>query len=204
MSSEPSDEQLKLLAITAQRHPPLSRERREALGKLFELILPKFGSLRESRFSDEEIYEEAIQNLFFYICKNIEKYNPDRAPFMSWVRMLLYVDFLNKAFDERAIQNKIMSSFDSSFENVYSLDQPPLLSEQIRECIESDAEGIFKKEHIKNNQEANFQSLAKRRFAGESWKDISADSGINIATLSSFYRRCMKKYKAKLQEYMSW
>lgn len=204
MSSEPSDDQLKLLAITAQRHPPLSLERREALGKLFELILPKLGSLRESRFSDEEIYEEAIQNLSFYICKNIEKYNPDRAPFMSWVRMLLYVDFLNKAFDERAMQNKKISSFDSSIEKFYSLDQPPLWSEQLRECIELDAEDIFKKEHIKNHQEANFQSVAKRRFSGESWKDISADWGINIATLNSFYKRCMKKFKAKFQEYMSW
>lgn len=207
MPSEELDKQLKHLAIVAQRHPPLSMERRQALAKLVQVIL-RSGKLRPPRKGKfyEDIYDEATQNLLLYVCENIERYNPERAPFMNWIRMLLYTDFFKKAFseftDKPVIQLAKIYDYNNLVENIYLPEQPPLLSEKLRECIEADPDNLFKAAYIKPHTEANFQNLLKRRLSGESWEIISFDLRIKVSTLSSFYQRCIEKFAIKFQEYL--
>jgi len=206
MDNAPLDElneRLKQLAIVAQKYPPIAVERQLAITKLIEGIIRsgKFWYPYRGQYS-EDVYDEAKQNLLLYICQEIEKYNPERGSVMTWVNMLFSRRFFREAVTKSRDQHVI------PFPTVFDLDtfilseQTPLLSERIRELIEEDPEDIFKKEHIGNNIEANFQALVKQRFSEKSWQEISSELGIKVSTLSCFYQRCLKKFRSKIKEYL--
>ncbi|WP_019487323.1 hypothetical protein [Kamptonema formosum] len=49
----------------------------------------------------------------------------------------------------------------------------------------------------------NFQSLAIRILAREKWREISADLGIPISTLSSFYQRSIRELSPHIKLYLN-
>ncbi len=200
------DEQLKELALKAQRHHT-TQARRIALTQLVNAIWQSGRLYRpySARFQTlyEDIYDEAVQNLFFYICNNnnINKYDPERGEVMTWVNMLLTKRFFPEAIPKIVGQENEINLEQSHLENLIS-SEPISLSEQIRQCIEDDPEGIFIKEHIKGHRKANFQAIAIRRYSGGPWKDISVEWGIGITSLHNFYQRCVKKFAPKFREYL--
>ena len=201
------DEQLKDLVLVAQQHPHGTLERRIALTQVVNAIWQS-GRLchpYKGQFQGvyEDIYDEAVQSLFFYICQNdnIRKYDSERASVMAWANMLLERRFFPEAIP-KIIGKKTethLKQFD--LENIKS-SEPLSLVEQVRQCIEDDPEGIFIKEHIKGHPKANFQAIARRRYSGVPWKDISAEWGIGITSLHNFYQRCVKKFAPKFREYL--
>jgi hypothetical protein len=199
------DEQLKQLAISAQRHPPLTRERQVALTKLVQAILQSGRLSRPYRgqFSHryEEIYEEAQQELLVYICQHIDKYNSDLGPVMRWCNVLLerrfFKEAIPKVMDKQGMQRITLPDLD----NLPIPEEPPVLTELLKECIESDSENLFKTEHIENHPAANFQALAIQRILGKSWKEIAVEFDTKIPTVSGFYYRCLNKFSEKLKEY---
>jgi len=201
------DAQLKELVLKAQQHPHATKERRIVLTQLISAIwrssrlcCPYRGQFQ---LLYQDIYDEAVQNLFFYLCQdeNINKYNPERGEVMTWVNMLLTKRFFPEAIPKVIGRENEINLEDSHLESISSF-EPKSLFEQVIECIESDPELIFFKEHIKGHPEANFQAIATRRCSGISWKDISAEWGIGITSLHSFYQRCVKKFADKFQEYL--
>lgn len=199
------DEQLKQLATRAQQHPPLTRQRQLALTQLVEAILKSGRLCRPHRdqfiHRYEEIYEEARQELLFYICQHIDKYNPERGSVMAWCNVLLerrfFKEAIPKVLDKQGIKKMTLSELD----NFASPEEPPVLTEIVKECIESDSENLFKNAHIANHPSANFQALVKRRISGKSWKEISEEFEIKIPTISSFYYRCLNQFASNLKEY---
>jgi hypothetical protein len=203
------DEQLKELAKEAQRHPHGTKERRIALTELINAIWqsgrlchPNSGQFQ---LVYEDIYDEAIQTLFFYICQNdnISKYDPERASVIVWVNMLLTRRFFPEAIpkiigrgNEINIETSDLETFPSS--------EPVSLFEQVRQCIEDDPEGIFRNEHIRAHPEANFQAIAIRRYSGVPWREISAEWGIAVQALNNFYQRCLKRFAPKFKEYLEY
>ena len=200
------DEQLKELALLAQRHHT-TKARRIALTQLVNAIWQSGRLIRpySARFQllYEDIYDEAVQNLFFYVCNNdnIKKYDPERGEVMTWVNVLLTKRFFPEAIPKIVGQENEINLEKSHMENIPS-SEPISLFEQVRQCIENDPEGIFIKEHIKGHPEATFQAIAIRRYSGVAWKDISAEWGIGITTLHQFYQRCVKKFAPKFREYL--
>ncbi|MBN4000331.1 sigma-70 family RNA polymerase sigma factor [Nostoc sp. LPT] len=201
------DEQLKDLAIAAQQYTHLTKEKRIALTRLINAIWQSGKLVRpykgQFQLLYQDIYDEAVQNLFFYLCQdnNINKYNPERGEVMTWINMLLTKRFFPEAIPKIIGKENEINLENSHLENLPSF-QPMSLFEQVRECIETDPELIFCKEHIKGHPEANFQAIAKRRCSGISWKEISAEWGIGITSLHSFYQRCLKKFATKFHEYL--
>lgn len=201
------NEQLKKLALFAQQHLKGSKERRIALTQIISTIWlsGKLCHPYSGQFliNYEDIYEEAVQNLFFYLCQddNINKYEPERGEFITWVNVLLSKRFFPEAIPKIIGKKNEISLEKSHIENISSTESLSIF-EQIIQCIEDDPEGIFIKEHIKNRPEVNFQSIAKRRYSGVSWKDIAAEWGIGITTLNTFFQRCVKKFAPKLKEYV--
>lgn len=202
---EELDEQLKQLATLAQQYPSRTRKRQLALTQLVQVIL-KSGRLRRPHRGQflhryEEIYEEAQQELLFYVCQHIDKYNPERGSVMAWCNVLLerrfFKEVIPKVLDKPSIEKKTLVDLD----NLSSLEEPPVLTELLRECIESDSENLFKTEHIEDDPTANFQALALRRILGKSWKEIAVEFDTKIPTVSSFYYRCLNKFSKKLKEY---
>lgn len=76
------DKQLKLLALEAQRHPRKSPQRQRALARLLSAINQSGKLTRPYRGQFQgfyqDIYAEAQQRLFFYICERIDDYDPQR------------------------------------------------------------------------------------------------------------------------------
>lgn len=200
------DEQLKQLALVAQQNPPLTQGRQLALGQLVQAILESGKLCRPQRgnFSHryEEIYEEARQELLFYICQNIDKYAPERGEVMAWCNVLLerrfFKEAIPKVLDKQGIQKMTLADL----ENLAPPEEIPALAEIFREHIESDPENLFKNSYVQGRPEANFQTLAKQRLDGKPWKEISADFGVKVSTLSRFYQRCLSKFADNIQKYL--
>jgi hypothetical protein len=206
-TSNQLDEQLKDLALVAQQHPQGTKERRIALTQLVNAIWQsgRLGHPYSGQFQAayEDIYDEAVQSLFFYICQNdnIRKYDSERASVMAWVNMLLERRFFPEAIP-KIIGNKTETYLkESDLENLKS-SEPLSLFEQVRQCIEDDPEGLFRNEHIRTNPQANFQAIARRRYSGFSWKEISAEWDIDLKSLNTFYQRCLKRFAPKFKEYL--
>jgi hypothetical protein len=201
------DEQLKDLALVAQRQPQGTKERRIALTHLINAIWqsgrlchPYRGQFQGAY---EDIYDEAVQSLFFYICQNdnIRNYDLERASVMAWVNMLLERRFFPESIPKIIGKKNEIHLGKIELETLETSESLSLF-EEIRQFIEDDPEGIFINEHIREHSEANFQSIAIRRYSGLSWKEISADWGIEIKTLNTFYYRCLKKFVHKFHEYL--
>ncbi|MEM9162611.1 MAG: hypothetical protein AAGC54_06020, partial [Cyanobacteria bacterium P01_F01_bin.4] len=79
-------------------------------------------------------------------------------------------------------------------------DATPSLASDVRDYIAADKNDLFKSAHVRNHPEATFQAIALARFADQSWDDISAQFGIKIPTLSSFFQRCCDKFSEHFQE----
>lgn len=199
------DTQLKELALLAQRHPHATKGRRIALTQLVNAIWQS-GKLchpykGQFQLFYQDIYDEAVQNLFFYLCQddNINKYDPERSSVMTWVNMLLTKRFFPEAIPKLVGTKNEINLETSHLENLPSV--PPIsLFEEVRQYIESDPDKIFINEHIKGHPYANFQAIAIKRYSGVTWKDISAQWGIGITTLNKFYLRCVEKFAPKIRE----
>ncbi len=201
------DAQLKELVLLAQQYPQATKGRRIALAQLINVIWQS-GKLchpyrGQFQLLYEDIYEEAVQNLFFFLCyeDNINKYDPERGEVMVWVNMLLTKRFFPEAIPKSIGKANEINLENSHIENLSS-SVPSSLFEQVRKCIESDPDKIFIKEYIKCHPEANFRAIAIRRYSGVPWKDISAEWGIGITTLNHFYQRCVKKFAPKIRAYL--
>lgn len=198
------DEQLKQLALVAQQHAPLTQARQLALGQLIQTILQSGRLCRPQRgkFANryEEIYEEARQELLFYVCQHIDNYNPERGEVMAWCNVLLERRFFREAIprvlDKQGIQQITLSDLD----NLALPEEPPVLAEIIQEYIKSDPENLFKTVHIKEHPEASFQALSLERLQGKTWKEISEKMGIKVPTLNRFYYRCLERFTFNLKK----
>jgi hypothetical protein len=211
------DQQLKQLAQEAQQHPPRSKQRQQALAKLLGAI-QQSGKLTRpypGQFHGfyEDIYDEAKQRLFCYICERIDDYNPS-FEVLQWVNFLLKQRFFMEA--SRSIMPTLHNGIDAKRVKRLTLDDleknnpaevnpqlTPSLSQEIIHYLETDPEGLFNQTYTSNQPAANFQFLALKLLSGYSWKEISEELGIKISTLSSFYQRCLTKFSPKLREYLS-
>jgi hypothetical protein len=87
------DNRLRQLATAAQQCSPGSLAKRRALTQLI-LVLQRSGKLcrpRQGQFQllYEDIYAEALQRLFSFICERIDDYNPQKGEVLQWVNFLL-------------------------------------------------------------------------------------------------------------------
>ena len=201
-----TDARLRGLALDAQQadHP---ERRRYALKELVTAIRLGDRLCRPHRhkFSPgfyELLYEEAVNKTLVYVCQNIQKYDPNRgAKFMTWVNFRLDKLVLEARREFSPPQHQEIPSL-ADLENLPQPDAPDL-SSTMREWIAMDADRIFRREHIRNRPDANFQAIALATLAGQSWEDISTQFQIKIPTLSSFFRRSCQKFAPKFHEYLS-
>lgn len=210
------DSQLKQLAVAAQSYPPRTLSRQKALSRLLVALQGSGKLVRPYRgqFGNQygEIYAEAQQRLFLYMCEAIERYDPN-LEVLQWANFLLRQRFFIEA------SRDILSGFknrDRERLTRISLEvldkKEPLeagdrarrsLSEEVRHCIEEDCEGLFGSAHVAKHPAANFRFIAMRILAGYSWKEISAELQVKVPTLSSFYQRCLTRFAPKFREYLS-
>jgi hypothetical protein len=205
------DERLRSLALEAQNSPPGSRQRRRALTRLVQLTRTS-GRLCHPYTGQfphvyDDIYNEALQMLFVYICDRIDAYNPKRSPFLRWVNFLLQRRFFNEAIpriigDRREISSNSLTPSVQVQQQVSTRGLSPSLSEAIGQCLRDDPGGLFERRTLRQKPEVTFKIIAIRRLNGESWKSISADLGVRISTLSDFYQRSLSEFSKFIKDYV--
>ncbi|MDY6940818.1 MAG: hypothetical protein SWY16_24570 [Cyanobacteriota bacterium] len=201
-----TDARLQKLALSAQCKDNPER-RRYALKELVEAIRLCGRLCRPHRHKFppgfyELLYEEAANKTLVYVCQNIHKYDPNRsAKFMTWVNFRLDKLILDARREFSPPQYQVIPSL----ADLDNLPQPetPDLSATMRDWIAVDADGAFRREHIRNRPDANFQAIALATLSGRSWEEISTQFQIKIPTLSSFFRRSSGKFAAKFRDYLS-
>jgi DNA-directed RNA polymerase specialized sigma24 family protein len=200
------DVQLKNLALEAQRHPPHTALRQHALGELIEAIRlsGKLSRPHRTRFSPqfyELLYEEAVNKTLIYVCRKIDNYDPERGQdkkFMTWVNFRLDRVILETSREFRDPNITELPSL-TDIEEKFHSDDSPSLFDKVRESIEEDNKNLFKKTHVRNRSDANFQAIALARFSGKSWEEISDKFSIPLPTLSSFFQRCCEKFRSEFR-----
>ncbi len=217
LSQSPLDEHLKQLAIAAQQHPKKSKARQHALAKLLSTIQQsgRLSRPRRDQFQGmyEEIYDEARQRLFSFICEKIDDYSPIRGEVLQWANFLLSQRFfieasrdvmptIHRGVGPGRVKRLTLDDLDRNNPIELNPQLTPTLSQQVEQSIEEDPEGIFTETCITNYPTASFKTLALKRLSGYSWQEISTELGISIPTLSSFYQRCLTKFAPKLKEYL--
>lgn len=193
------DRWLKQMVLTAQQYPAQSDERRDALNILIKAILKSGRLMPQNNLFEQDIYDEALQNLLIYLCENIEKYDPTQGFFRSWLKALMLKKFYREIkYKESKMAFKKVSISSELDEEV--LTKPTqTLSEIVIRCIESDPDNVFKNSYIENHPRANFQALVALKIENISWRDISAIMKVKSSTLNTFYLRCFKKLNAKIK-----
>src|ERR687886_2607547 len=152
------DVQLKKLALEAQRHPPHTELRQHALGELIEAIRlsGKLSHPHRARFSPQFydlIYDEAVNKTLTYVCRKIDKYDPKRGQLMTWVNFRLDRVVIESCREFKTPNIQDLPSL-PDLEEIVQPEEPPSLFERVRECLEEDAENIFKQVYIRNRTDA--------------------------------------------------
>ncbi len=206
------EDPLNHLALTAQKYPPGTVERRKVVSQLL-MQLQKSGQLTRlcppyhhlSQDLREEVKAIAMQKLFTYIYEHIEKYDPQYTV-GQWIIFLLKKRFFVQAFREvTGFRNGVKRLTIEEIPTNYLPDETnPLTSEEVIQYIEEDPEGIFQLACIEKQANANFRHIAIQRFHGYSWLEIESDLGFSISTLSSFYQRHLQRFAPKFREYLAW
>ena len=212
------DNHLRQLAIAAQRKPKGSAARRQALTELVSTLLnsrklcrPRRGQFR---LLYEDIYAEALQRLFSFVCDRIDDYSPQKGEVLQWVNFLLsrrffveasrdYLPTVYKGMDARSVKRLSLEHLDQSHPSELNPQIIPSLSQEVKACLEEDPENLFRRACVANYPTANFQHIAVSRLEGYSWQDLSTELDIPVPTLSSFYRRCLVRFAPKLKAYLS-
>ena len=195
------DDRLKQLALEAQRYPQGSTARQRALTELISLMQQssKLSRPRRGQFQMlyEEIYGEALQRLFSFVCERIDVYNPQKGEVLQWVNFLLKQRFfieasrdalptVYKGMDARAQKRLTLEHLDQSHPYELNPQLVPLLSQEVKHCLEEDPEGFFKQAYIADHPAASFQCIALKRLEGYSWQDLSVELDVAIPSQSDY------------------
>lgn len=211
MVAHPSDDdafnkQLQELAQTAQQFPPQSQQRQVALHDLIDQIWRsgQLGHPQSGLWSPdvyEDLHNEALQRTLLDVCQKIETYNPAH-PVMAWVNFLLKCHFSSVAKEYRNWKIAPLSLDDLDW-LIADESTPDEDVECLRNFLETDPEHHLKTVHIKNHPTVTFQFLALARSVhDQSWEQLSAELGISVQTLCSFFNRQLRKLTPYFYRYL--
>lgn len=190
-------EQVQSLIAEACRHPAGSPHRQKRLTQVIRLISGQLW--KEST----PYYQDALQQTWIYFCRNLcegntgRAYDPEKASVVTWLNAYLkrrlqdgYID-VQKRRARTASSPPWSSSDGQRLDPIDRLpakpDVPPLLAE-VSAWAESDPE--LTRIHLTNRPDITCQLLILKRLPPETpWKDLAAELGVAIGTLSSFYQR---------------
>ena len=210
------------LALKAKSYPKGSKDRDKYLTRLTNVIWQSRPSCQNSYQLPYSIYmelqQEAIQKVFLRLYdQKIDEYDPAQGHLLHWFRETLGFRFQDiceehlkiRRFQKNHKKKRVRDEFLDAPSGRTLLDlieQPETAHprhreyEKLRELIEQDPTGQFRKAHIGNHEEANFQAIILGRLDGRSWKDLSEEWKIPVPVISAFYQRNIQKFKPIFRE----
>ncbi len=203
--------QLKQLVQETCQHPQGSLQRQRGLTQLIRLMACQLWH------SSAAYYPDALQQTWIYFCRNLceattgRAYDPEVANPITWLNAYLKRRLQDFQIAENRDRATTISAFSSGEDDpIDPIDRlpappdiPPWLA-QIRTWAEESAD--LDQIHISQHPEVTAKVLILRRLPPETpWKELSAEYGISVGTLSSFYQRqCLSKLRdyGKAQGYL--
>ena len=185
---------LNRLVAEAISYPRSSSKRQKKLNELVRLV-SKSGKLWRENVP---YYNDALQQMWLYFCRNVEKYNPSRSSVITWLNYRLKWELQECRFKEENKKGKFHRPYiredGQTIDLLESLPAPPdnplSILESTIEWVETDPEGKLKSVHIQNRPDLTCQILIRYRLPPEtSWEKLKVEFGVPISTLASFYKR---------------
>lgn len=205
-----SSEPLAPLVRQTCAEPAGSPARQRGLTKIIRALNGKLWHTYDS------FYPDALQQTWVYFCRNLCEattsrvaYDPEIAKLTTWLNAYLkrrLQDFRIAEGKQRqtTVSSAALSTRSGEKGDVLDpidrlpapADIPPWL-EQVRSWAEADVDGSLSKVHVAKHPEVTARVLILKRLPPETaWKEISAEYGISVGTLSSFYQRqCLKRLR---------
>jgi len=203
------ESQLRLLVTEACKHPPGSPHRQKNLTRIIRLTSSKLW--REN----VPYYQDALQQTWVYFCQNIcerstgERYDPNRSTVITWLNYYLrrrlqdfYIDTQKQ--QSRTASTRVITSRSGEpedqldpIDNLPATPAAPPILDDVRTWVEADADGELRRVHVDGHPHVNCQTLILRRLPPETgWKELAAEFGLAVSTLSSFYQRqCLPRLR---------
>ncbi|MDM9380610.1 sigma-70 family RNA polymerase sigma factor [Chlorogloeopsis sp. ULAP01] len=198
------EEQLRRLVKEACEYPAGNPQRQKRLTQIIRLAANKLWK------ENTPYYQDALQQTWLYFCSNVcGAYDATRGSVITWLNTYLrwrLQDFYRQQQEDKtkkAYLNVSQFIF-SDRTQIYYLEEnlaappdlPPIL-ETVRFWVEEDIDGELRNIHIQGHPEVNCQVLILKRLPPEvSWKELSAQFGLSVSTLSSFYQRqCLPRLR---------
>lgn len=189
------DELSALVKETCQ-HPRGSIERQKGLHEIIWRIQQTGKLLRGVGVPNAE---EAIQKTWMYFCLNLceattsdEPYDSSQGNVITWLNAYLRYRLKDMSIPD---PNIIYHLSNPNGEEIDPIDflpappEPPPILEEIQEWLKQEAHNL-RRIYVSNRPDINCLVLIERRLPPESsWKDLSQEFGVSIATLSGFYQR---------------
>jgi hypothetical protein len=201
------DQQLRQLVIEACSHPPGTVKRQRALTQVIRLTSGKLW-----RDSSPQ-YQDALQQTWIYFCQNVcegktgAAYDPNQSSVATWLNSYLkrrlqdyFIDTQKQQATRATSQIRQSRSGDldlvDPIENLAAEPDIPPILDDVQRWAEADESGELQRVKIEGSQ-VTCQTLILRRFPPEArWKDLAAEFGLSISTLSSFYQRqCLPRLR---------
>jgi DNA-directed RNA polymerase specialized sigma24 family protein len=196
------EELLRCLVDEACGYPAGTPERQKLLTRIIRLTATKLW--REST----PYYQDALQQTWLYFCRNIcegttgQTYDPSLGSIVTWLNVYLKRRLQDFYRHQQRQQARIVSSninqsrSGAASEIIDPIDNlpaepdvPPIL-ENVKSWAEKDTDGELCQIHIQGHPHVNCQVLILKRLPPEvGWKELSAEFGLPVSTLSSFYQR---------------
>ncbi|PSN13993.1 hypothetical protein C7271_22050 [filamentous cyanobacterium CCP5] len=191
--------QVRTLITEACRYPAGHPERQKRLTKIIRLISDRLWK------ASVAYYQDALQQTWIYFCQNLcegktgRVYDPDKANVVTWLNAYLKRRLQDGFIDVQTQKKTRASPLPAADVEAADLDPisrlparpdiPPLL-EEVKAWAEGPEEPRLTDNHITGHPHITCQQLILRRLPPESpWKELAAEWGVSVGTLSSFYQR---------------
>lgn len=192
---EEIETKLNQLVVQTCQHSPDSLQRRQCLTQLIQAII-KSGKLW---WENTPYYEEALQQTWLYLCRNIceantgRQYDSSKSSVTTWLDRYLKRRLQDCWIEEQEQKKRYVSPSGNNkinpIDNVPAPQSIPIL-EETRHWAETDADGELQSNHIKGRPELNCQMLILRRLPPQTnWQELAAEFNCPYQTLANFYKR---------------
>ena len=183
--------QLQIIVTEALQLPRTSVRRRRKLNQIVRLVMAS-GKLWYQNIPD---YEDALQQTWFYCLCNLEKYDPSRSSFITWLDN--HLKWRLKDI-HRTKARKVADCLSSDIvDRIPAPPSVPPMLEEVQQWINLDVDGELRRTHIHNRPDVTCQALLLRRLPPETpWKTIAQEFNLPLSTASNFYKReCLPRLR---------
>ncbi|MEM9215196.1 MAG: sigma-70 family RNA polymerase sigma factor [Cyanobacteria bacterium P01_F01_bin.150] len=202
--------QADLISIVAEscQHPEGSARRQKGLTQIIRQVRPKLWH------ENTPYYEDALQQTWIYFCRNLcrshtgKQYDPEQASLVTWLNAYLKRRLQDGFIAAQKQKATTVSAFADTgdgesgsrnlIDSIASRPSVPPMLDRVKQWVETDPDGSLRKVHIEGHPQVNCQMLLLRRLPPETpWKELAAEFGLTVGSLSSFYtRQCLSRLRA--------